>query len=72
MAESTDGLLRLENEIVDAMMSIRYALDAGEKPKARHLDIIRTNSLYFARLAERINKQQEQEEKEYQEREYGA
>jgi len=64
MTESTAVLLRLENEILDAMISIRYALDAGEKPKAQHLDIIRTNSLYFARLAERIYEQQQKEEKE--------
>jgi hypothetical protein len=71
MADGTESLLRLENEVVDAMMSVRYALDAQEAPRAAHLDIIRTNSLAFARLAERIHKQHVKEEEDYQRREYG-
>jgi hypothetical protein len=72
VADGTEGLLRWENEVVDAMMSVRYALDAQEAPKAAHLDIIRTNSLAFCRLAERIHKQHVKEEEDYQRREYGS
>jgi hypothetical protein len=64
MAEDTTGLLRLEDSILEAMMTVRYALDAFEKPKARHLDIIRKNSVLFAELAEKIRAQQEKEEAE--------
>jgi hypothetical protein len=64
VAEGTSGLLRLEDSILEAMMTVRYALDAFEKPKARHLDIIRKNSAAFAELAEKIRAEQEKEEAE--------
>lgn len=59
---ATDGLLRLENEVLEAMISVRYALDFGERPRQRHLDIIRRNSSQFADLAEKLQLEQEDEE----------
>lgn len=67
MATDTNGLLRLEDQVLAAMMNVRYALDAWEKPKAVDLSIIRKTSAAFAELAEKVRAEQEKQEAE----EYG-
>lgn len=64
MSRETDlaALLRMENRILEAMIDVRYAVEAGEKPAPAKLDAIRKVSATFADMAVVIHQKQKEEE----------
>jgi hypothetical protein len=73
MSRETDlkVLLAQENLIVTAMMDVRYAVEAFEKPKQKDLNTIAEVGGRFTRLAVQIHEEAEKAEAERQAREYG-
>lgn len=58
----TDDLLRLENEVLDAMIRVRYSFDDPTgKLDPRLLDRIRKRAELFAAAAEKLEAQRDME-----------
>lgn len=66
MEADINSLLRLESNILAAMMNVRYALGGFEAPAERDLTTIRNMAGTFVDLATVIHQRQVKEEEEYQ------
>lgn len=71
MADGSEGLLRWESEVLNAMIGVRYSLVDFQKPRQRDIDTIRAAAEAFIQLAGEVHDQQVKDEEEYQRREYG-
>lgn len=55
------ALLRMEDRLLEAMMDVRYALDAGRMPEPAKLDTLRKTGPKMAEIAMIIHQKQEEE-----------